>query len=106
MASKSSRVVKYQKVKETLAGDIERGKYSLGERLPSEKQLADQFEVSIITIRQAVEALAARRLPAPARQLLRLLQIRRVAKLRQKAPGQFPPPRARRGQDRVEFSRA
>lgn len=58
MASKSSRVVKYQKVKETLAGEIERGKYSLGERLPSEKQLADQFGVSIITVRQAVEALA------------------------------------------------
>ncbi|NLO74376.1 MAG: GntR family transcriptional regulator [candidate division WS1 bacterium] len=58
MASKSSRVVKYQKVKETLAGEIERGKYALGERLPSEKQLAEQFEVSIITVRQAVEALA------------------------------------------------
>ena len=58
MASKSSRVVKYQKVKETLATEIERGKYSLGERLPSEKQLAEQFGVSIITVRQAVEALS------------------------------------------------
>jgi GntR family transcriptional regulator, arabinose operon transcriptional repressor len=58
MASKSSRVVKYQKVKETLAGEIERGKYTLGERLPSEKQLAEQFSVSIITVRQAVEALS------------------------------------------------
>ncbi len=58
MPSRSSRVVKYQKVKEILAGEIERGKYGLGGRLPSEKQLAEEFEVSIITIRQAVEALA------------------------------------------------
>ena len=58
MPSRSSRVVKYQKVKEILAGEIEKGKYGLGGRLPSEKQLAEEFEVSIITIRQAVEALA------------------------------------------------
>lgn len=58
MRTKSSRVVKYQRVKEILANDIEEGKYNLGDRLPSEKQLAEQFEVSIITIRQAVEALA------------------------------------------------
>jgi len=58
VASRSSRVVKYQKVKEILAGEIEKGKYGLGGRLPSEKQLAEEFEVSIITIRQAVEVLA------------------------------------------------
>lgn len=58
MATKSSRVVKYQRVKEILANEIEEGKYGLGDRLPSEKQLAEQFEVSIITIRQAVEALS------------------------------------------------
>lgn len=58
MPSRSSRVVKYQKVKEILAAEIEKGKYGLGGRLPSEKQLALEFEVSIITIRQAVEALS------------------------------------------------
>ena len=39
-------------------------------------------------------------------QFLRLVQARRVTELRQKAPGQFPPPRARRGQGRVKFPRA
>jgi DNA-binding LacI/PurR family transcriptional regulator len=58
VASRSSRVIKYQKVKETLAAEIEKGKYALGARLPSEKQLAEDFEVSIITVRQAVEALS------------------------------------------------
>ncbi len=58
MPARPSRVVKYQKVKEVLAGEIEKGKYGVGGRLPSEKQLADEFDVSIITIRQAVEALS------------------------------------------------
>ena len=39
-------------------------------------------------------------------EFLHLFQARRMAELRQKAPGQLPPPRARRGQDRVEFPRA
>jgi GntR family transcriptional regulator of arabinose operon len=58
MARGTSRVVKYQYVKEELGSAITRGKYSLGDRLPSEKQLAEEFGVSIITIRQAVEALS------------------------------------------------
>ena len=40
------------------------------------------------------------------RQFLRLVQARRVTELSQKAPRQLPPPRARRGQRRVEFPRA
>ncbi|HEY3398971.1 MAG TPA: GntR family transcriptional regulator [Armatimonadota bacterium] len=58
MAVRQGRIIKYRQVKDSLAKDIEAGKYQLGERLPSEKELAREFEVSIITIRQAVEALS------------------------------------------------
>ena len=58
MAPRSSRIIKYRDVKDKIARGIEQGQYTLGERLPSEKDLATAFEVSIITIRQAVELLA------------------------------------------------
>lgn len=58
MPTKSKRTIKYRAVRDKIAADIESGKYALGERLPSEKELAENFGVSIITIRQAVELLA------------------------------------------------
>jgi DNA-binding LacI/PurR family transcriptional regulator len=58
MAPRSSRIIKYRDVKEKIAAGIERGDYVLGQRLPSEKDLALAFEVSIITVRQAVELLS------------------------------------------------
>ncbi len=58
MAPKSSRIIKYRDVKDRIARKIESGSYALGERLPSEKDLATAYAVSIITIRQAVELLA------------------------------------------------
>lgn len=58
MAPKSSRVIKYREVKDRIAAQIESGAYALGQRLPSEKDLALAHDVSIITIRQAVELLS------------------------------------------------
>ena len=58
MAPKSSRTIKYRDVKEQISRQIENGGYGLGQRLPSEKHLAAAHDVSIITIRQAVELLA------------------------------------------------
>ena len=47
----------YAKITESLAADIFRGDYQLGERLPSERDLATQFAVSRQTIREAMIAL-------------------------------------------------
>ena len=58
MAPRSSRTIKYRDVKEKIARDIESGAFALGQRLPSEKNLATAFAVSIITVRQAVELLS------------------------------------------------
>lgn len=58
MAPRSARTIKYREVREKIAREIESGRYALGERLPSEKDLAAKYGVSIITIRQAVELLA------------------------------------------------
>jgi DNA-binding LacI/PurR family transcriptional regulator len=52
------RTIKYRDVKEKIAREIESERYALGERLPSEKDLATAYNVSIITIRQAVELLS------------------------------------------------
>ncbi|MDB4281455.1 GntR family transcriptional regulator, partial [Paraglaciecola sp.] len=47
----------YAKITESLAADIFRGDYQLGDRLPSERDLATQFAVSRQTIREAMIAL-------------------------------------------------
>lgn len=46
-------VVVYQQIKE----NIKQGKYSIGEKLPTEPQLAAHFDVSAITIRRAIQEL-------------------------------------------------
>ena len=58
MAPRSTRIIKYRDVKDKIARAIESGDYALGQRLPSEKDLAAAHDVSIITIRQAVELLS------------------------------------------------
>ncbi len=47
----------YQRVAETLAEAIHRGDWKPGERLPAERELAQQFDVSRPTVREAVIAL-------------------------------------------------
>lgn len=47
----------YRQLYVTLLNDINAGKWKYGERLPSERDLAEAYRVSRITTRQAVEAL-------------------------------------------------
>ena len=47
----------YARVAEDLASDIVRGVYAVGERMPSERDLAAKYEVSRPTIREAMSAL-------------------------------------------------
>lgn len=57
MTVKNSSKPLYIQVKERLKEDIKSKKYSVGSKLPSEKELCEEFEVSRITIRQALELL-------------------------------------------------
>lgn len=50
----------YQRVADTIAAQIEGGRYRLGSRLPAERDLADEFNVSRPTIREAMIALEIR----------------------------------------------
>ncbi|HEY7773366.1 MAG TPA: FadR/GntR family transcriptional regulator [Marinagarivorans sp.] len=55
LSSSSGRL--YQKVASELARQIVRGDYTAGTRLPAERKLAEHFEVSRPTIREAIIAL-------------------------------------------------
>lgn len=50
----------YQQVADRIVAAINEGKYSLGKRLPSERDLAEEFSVSRPTIREAMIALEIR----------------------------------------------
>jgi len=47
----------YQQIADRIAESIEQGKFRVGTRLPAERDLADQFEVSRPTVREALIAL-------------------------------------------------
>ncbi|WP_425995578.1 FadR/GntR family transcriptional regulator [Caulobacter sp. DWR1-3-2b1] len=47
----------YRRIADTVAGAIEAGQYKLGDRLPTERELAEQFGVSRPTLREAMIAL-------------------------------------------------
>ncbi|HEY4365670.1 MAG TPA: FadR/GntR family transcriptional regulator [Steroidobacteraceae bacterium] len=47
----------YERIAQQLASDIAEGKYEIGQRLPSERELAQTFSVSRPTIREAIIAL-------------------------------------------------
>lgn len=47
----------YERIAQKLAGAIARGEYKIGQRLPSERELAQAFAVSRPTIREAIIAL-------------------------------------------------
>lgn len=48
----------YQKIYDQIFEEIKAGKYAVGDRIPSEKELAIQYEVSRITSKKALEMLA------------------------------------------------
>ena len=50
----------YQKIYEDLYNDILNGKYGIGDRLPSEKELSENYSVSRITSKKALEIMADR----------------------------------------------
>lgn len=47
----------YQQIADRMTADIKRGAYRRGQRMPSERDLADQYKVSRPTIREAIIAL-------------------------------------------------
>ena len=47
----------YERIAQGIAAGIARGDYAIGQRLPSERDLAQQFEVSRTTVRDAMIAL-------------------------------------------------
>ncbi|WP_396652558.1 GntR family transcriptional regulator [Metabacillus elymi] len=49
----------YEQIYETIKTAIAEGKYKEGERIPSEKELADSWNVSVITPRKSLEMLAS-----------------------------------------------
>jgi GntR family transcriptional regulator len=48
----------YKKIKNSLAGEIRRGRYSPGDALPSEAELITKWSLSRITVRNAIKELA------------------------------------------------
>lgn len=57
MRSKKMPKTKFEKVAQSLVERIQRGVYSNMQRLPSEYQLADEYGVSRLTVRKAIERL-------------------------------------------------
>jgi GntR family transcriptional regulator len=49
----------YQEVKQKITEDLVRGRYRMGQALPAEKDLAKELDVSIGTLRKAVDELVA-----------------------------------------------
>ena len=49
----------YQEVKQKITADLVRGRYPMGQALPAEKDLAKELDVSIGTLRKAVDELVA-----------------------------------------------
>lgn len=54
---KDSPMPLWYQVKENILENIEQGKYSEENPLPTEKQLCSEFEVSVITVRKAMDEL-------------------------------------------------
>lgn len=54
-----TKKILYQEVSNTLKNRIISGKYEIGTMLPTENELVDEFKVSKITVRKAVELLVA-----------------------------------------------
>ena len=53
----SSMLPAYMKIHDQIKKDIDEGSWKIGERLPSERDLAEDFAVSRMTLRQAISLL-------------------------------------------------
>jgi GntR family transcriptional regulator of arabinose operon len=62
MANDTSSKPMYEKIFETVKNQILSKEYGAGERIPSEKELADEYSVSRITSKKALEMLAGEKL--------------------------------------------
>src|SRR3989442_2079574 len=62
MREVSVRVPRYHRIAEALRERIRDGELTAGERLPNQRQLAHQFGVTLMTLRQALEVLEREKL--------------------------------------------
>ncbi|MEI3605108.1 UTRA domain-containing protein [Pseudogracilibacillus sp. SE30717A] len=53
----ASQIPLYHQLKQVIIGDIESGKYKIGEQLPTEIELCENYSVSRITVRRAISDL-------------------------------------------------
>ncbi len=60
IGSEEAAVPRYREVADTLGGRIDAGELAPGERVPSERAIAEEFGLSRMTARQAVELLVRR----------------------------------------------
>ncbi|MBU0726804.1 MAG: phosphonate metabolism transcriptional regulator PhnF [Alphaproteobacteria bacterium] len=58
--SRRAGIALWRQIEEAVTRDIAQGRFQPGDRLPTEKQLSDQFKVNRHTLRRAMEALEAR----------------------------------------------
>ena len=54
----ASKLPVYLKIHDQIKTEIEEGKWQVGDRLPSERELSEKFNVSRMTLRQAIQTLA------------------------------------------------
>lgn len=54
----ASKLPVYLKIHDQIKSEIEEGKWHVGDRLPSERELSETFSVSRMTLRQAIQTLA------------------------------------------------
>ena len=57
VVDKNSAIPLYYQIKEKILSDIHEGKYQIGQQLPPEMELAEEFNVSRPTVRQAINEL-------------------------------------------------
>ena len=60
MFNASSAVPIYRQAADFIAGEVESGRLKPGDRLPSERDLADQWGVAYLTVRRAMQELRER----------------------------------------------
>ena len=59
----SNQLPVYIQIHDQIKSEIEQGVWKIGDRLPSERELAIKFNVSRMTLRQAIQNLADGRNP-------------------------------------------
>ena len=57
MVDKGTSTPLYIQVRDLVEADIQSGRYKYGDKIPSEKELCDRYDVSRVTVRQALEKL-------------------------------------------------